>query len=190
MLSKTKPTPCRRQYSSMLTVPNRLCSTSCRGLVRPSTPARTLGFAAASTTQSTRGSDSKSLAILMSPWMTVTPSWRRARRLVSLPGRLRLSTPKSVCPAPLSTQVRASVVPAKPHTPEIKMRMVLGLRRDGDDQELLAEPTPHGRQLQAQRYGPRWRTESRVHRVRKESAHASINAEASEFHAVLGGEIH
>ena len=43
------------RYSSMLTVPSRLCSISWRLLVLPSTPASTLGLAAASITQSTGG---------------------------------------------------------------------------------------------------------------------------------------
>ena len=59
VLSITKAARWRRQYSSIFTVPSRLCSTSCRLDVRPSMPASTLGLAAASSTTSTAGSVSK-----------------------------------------------------------------------------------------------------------------------------------
>ena len=55
VLSITRAARCARQYSSTLIVPTRLCSTSWRLEVRPSRPARTLGFAAASTTTSAAG---------------------------------------------------------------------------------------------------------------------------------------
>src|SRR5689334_7486652 len=45
LLRSTSPAVWRRQYSSVFTVLQRLCSRSCRLLTRPSTPARTLGVA-------------------------------------------------------------------------------------------------------------------------------------------------
>src|SRR5215472_6235795 len=60
-LNKMRPALRCLQYSSRFTVPHRLCSTSWRLLDLPSTPARTLGLAAASRTQSADGKDSKSL---------------------------------------------------------------------------------------------------------------------------------
>jgi hypothetical protein len=67
--------PARRllQYSSRLIVPRRLCSTTCRELERPSTPAITLGFAEASITQSAGGRASMSLAARTSPWTSLIP---------------------------------------------------------------------------------------------------------------------
>ena len=53
VLSSTSPPAERLQCSNTLMVPNRLCSTSWRLLTCPVIPASTLGFAAASITQST-----------------------------------------------------------------------------------------------------------------------------------------
>src|SRR5205823_6132193 len=53
----------------------------------------TLGLAAASMTQSTAGRFSKSEAFRTSPCRKVIPRERRMLRLVSLPGRTRLSIP-------------------------------------------------------------------------------------------------
>ncbi len=76
-------------------MPSRLCSTSCRLLVRPSTPASTLGLAAASMTHSASGSASKSLAARWSAWNSRPPSRFSSARFVSLPGRMKLSKPKT-----------------------------------------------------------------------------------------------
>jgi hypothetical protein len=67
VLNMMKPEPARLPYSSRLRVPIRLCSINCRLLGRSCSPPRTLGLAAASTTQSTRGSVSRSLGLRMSP---------------------------------------------------------------------------------------------------------------------------
>ena len=81
-----KPAPCCLQYSSTLTVPTRLCSMSWRLLLCPSTPASTLGLAAASITQSAGGSASKSLARARRRAGRSMPSRCRRARFVSLPG--------------------------------------------------------------------------------------------------------
>ena len=96
---------------------------SWRELVWPSTPARTLGLAAASMTQSTAGRVSRSLGARRSPWKSLTPIFFRASRFDSLPGRMKLSKPKREWPAPDSASEPARVLPTKPHTPEIKIRM-------------------------------------------------------------------
>ncbi len=131
VLSKMKPARWALAYSRRFTVPPRLCSTSCRELVRPSTPASTLGFAAASITQSAAGSVSRSLAARRSPWKSFTPRRRRASRLASLPGRMKLSNPQMVWPAPRSAKVRASVLPTKPQMPEMRMRTARVRRKTG-----------------------------------------------------------
>jgi hypothetical protein len=59
-----------------------LCSINCRLLVFPSTPASTLGLAAASITQSAGGSELMSLALRIS-------RWRKSELAVAL---FRLST--------------------------------------------------------------------------------------------------
>src|SRR5919108_4454100 len=91
VLSIINPAEDLLQYSNKLSVPTRLCSTSCRLLVTPDTPAKTLGLAAASITQSTGDNDSRSLGFRMSPCLATTPLWLRARRLTSPPGRPRFS---------------------------------------------------------------------------------------------------
>ncbi len=67
LLNSRSPAFERRQYSSTFSVPTRLCSINCRRLVLPSTPASTLGLAAASITQSAGGSRSRSLDMRTSP---------------------------------------------------------------------------------------------------------------------------
>src|SRR5215831_504706 len=93
VLSIINPAEHLLQYSNTLTVPSRLCSINCRLLVASDIPAKTLGLAAASITQSTADSDSRSLGFRMSRCCTTTPCCMSARRFSSLPGRLRLSTP-------------------------------------------------------------------------------------------------
>ena len=67
VLSIINPAKHLLQYSNTLTVPSRLCSISCRLLVTSDVPAKTLGLAAASITQSTADNDSRSLGFRMSP---------------------------------------------------------------------------------------------------------------------------
>ncbi len=57
-------------------------------------------LAAASITQSAAGRLSRSLAARMSPWTNSIPSLRRRARLVSEPGRIRLSRPRIARPSP------------------------------------------------------------------------------------------
>ena len=82
----------------------------------PCTPASTLGLAAASMTQSAAGSVSRSLAVRMSPWMKFTPSVRNRRRLVSEPGRIRLSIPQIERPRGAPAGIRQG------HCPRIRRR--------------------------------------------------------------------
>src|ERR1039457_4299700 len=105
-----------------LSVPTRLCSTSCRGLESPSTPARMLGFAAASITQSLAGRASMSLAARASPCTSLTPRRFRSARFPSLPGRMKLSKPEISYPGPCAASARAIALPAKPQIPEMSMR--------------------------------------------------------------------
>src|SRR4029077_12001252 len=121
VLSMINPAEDLLQYSNTSTVPSRLCSISCRLLVTSDIPAKTLGLAAASITQSTAGSDSRSLGFRMSPCRTTTPSSIRARRFSSLPGRLRLSIPSIWSPSRLFNNSRANVLPTKPQTPVINI---------------------------------------------------------------------
>src|SRR5208283_3796953 len=116
------PARTRLQYSRRFTVPPRLCSTSWRELERPSTPAMTLGLAAASITQSDGARESTSLAARASPWTRRIPSRFSSDRLTSLPGRLKLSKPLTACPLPRPASARAIALPANPQIPEISMR--------------------------------------------------------------------
>jgi len=112
------PAECRRQYSSRLTVPKRLCSISCRVVDRRSKPASTLQFAAASIIQSAGGRQSTSLAFRISPWKTLVLRWLR-RRFDSLPDRIRLSIPKTSASGVVSRIRRASTEPTNPQIPAI-----------------------------------------------------------------------
>src|ERR1700722_1158475 len=123
VLNKMKPAFEFRQYSSRFTELSRLCSSNWRALVRPSRPARTLGCAAASITQSTGGSTSTSLAMRRSPCTSCTPSRFSAGRLNSLPWRERLSSPTISILSWDSKRARARWLPANPHTPETRTLM-------------------------------------------------------------------
>src|ERR1700679_381812 len=116
------PARTRLQYSRRFTVPRRLCSTACRELDSPSTPARTLGFAAASISQSQAGRASISLADRMSPCTRRIPRRLSSARFASLPGRMKLSRPDISCPLPWAASARAIALPAKPQIPEIRIR--------------------------------------------------------------------
>src|ERR1035438_5403370 len=116
------PARWRLQCSSRLTVPPRLCSTSWRELERPSTPAMTVGFAAASTTQSHAGRASTSLAARASAWTSFIPRRFRSARLASLPGRMKLSNPETSWAPPCAASARAIAFPAKPQIPDISIR--------------------------------------------------------------------
>ncbi len=83
-----KPARWALQYSRTLIVPVRLWSTSSLELVLPSTPASTLGLAAASTTKSAAGSAAMAAASRRSAVRTLMPSFASGAVLVSLPGRM------------------------------------------------------------------------------------------------------
>ena len=102
-------------------VPTKLCSSSCRLLESSVTPARTLGLAAASTTQSTLGSRSKSLGQRTSPCKTRTPAVFSCERFCSPPARRKLSMPETSTLESNSRNVRASVLPVKPQIPAISI---------------------------------------------------------------------
>src|SRR5579871_3147857 len=120
----------RRQYSSVLTTLQRLCSTSCLLVDFPSTPASTLGLAAASITHSASGNISRSLAIRRSPWKSFTPAALSRVRFVSAPGRARLSTPKISTSLRRSRRDRTKLLPTNPQIPVIRtfIRLGFGLR--------------------------------------------------------------
>ena len=101
----------------------RLCSTSCRELAGPETPARTLGLAAASTTKSTAGNASMSLISRTSPCVSLTPSRPSSRRFNSLPGRPEVIQSEEVCLAPDADHAWASVEPTNPQAPVIRILM-------------------------------------------------------------------
>jgi hypothetical protein len=103
-------------------VPKRLCSISCRVLERLSKPAKTLGFAAASITQSAADKFSTSLAQRMSPWMTPMPS-RLRFRFASLPERIKLSTPKTSASSFAALIRLARALPTKPQIPVMRTFM-------------------------------------------------------------------
>src|SRR5439155_14038367 len=88
-------------------------------LVCPMTPASTLGFAAASMTPSTLGSDSKSLGFRRSPCRKRMPCSFIVCRFCSLPARLRLSKPKTSTPSTRRFSSPASSLPTNPQTPVI-----------------------------------------------------------------------
>ena len=71
-------------------------------------------------TQSTAGSDSKSLASRMSPCVKVTPSFRNLGTFNSDPGRIKLSMPTIEIPARRSNRPSASELPTKPQMPVIR----------------------------------------------------------------------
>ena len=123
LLKSTRPAPCRLQYSSVLSVPARLCSINWRLEDLPSTPASTLGLAAASITQSAGGRVSKSAALRTSPCHTRMPAQRSRSRFCSEPGRMKLSMPKISTPPARSARLSASVLPANPQIPVIKIFM-------------------------------------------------------------------
>src|SRR5580658_8155339 len=110
------------QYSSRFMVPPRLCSTTCRELERPSTPASTLGLAEASMTQSQGARASMSLAARTSPCASRIPRRFSSARFPSLPGRMKLSSPQISYPRPCAASARAIALPAKPQIPEIRIR--------------------------------------------------------------------
>src|SRR5665213_2425973 len=115
----------------MLTVPQKLCLSNWRELVLPSTPASTLGFAAASITYSAAGKVSKSDALRTSAWMIFTPSFASSRRFSSLPGRMKLSTPVICKFSADASSARASVLPANPQMPVLRIFMRISTGNNG-----------------------------------------------------------
>ena len=121
MLSRIKPLRCFRQYSSKLIVPTRLWSSSCRDETLPGVPAKTLGSAAQSMTQSTAGRASKSLLHRKSPWINRTPLDWISWRFCSLPARQRLSMPVICRSGWLLSSVSAIQRPTKPQAPVMRI---------------------------------------------------------------------
>src|SRR5580704_245975 len=120
VLISSRPALWILQYSNTFTTLPKLCSINCRLLKPVWRPASTLGFAAASITQSTAGSDSKSLGMRISPCVSATPASRRRARFNSEPGRMRLSIPRIESPSRRSNSPSASELPTKPQIPVIR----------------------------------------------------------------------
>jgi len=83
--SRISPAPSRRHFSRRFSVPPGCAATS--GRVPPDTPASTLGFAAQSITQSTRGSSARILVVADIAVKTRSRAARSNGRFVSLPRR-------------------------------------------------------------------------------------------------------
>jgi hypothetical protein len=109
------------KYSSTFTRLARLCSNNWRLLKRCPEARQHAGLAAASITQSAAGKGSKSLARRISPWMNFTPMRRSRTRLISEPGRWRLSMPAMERPSRRSRSASATALPANPQIPVIRI---------------------------------------------------------------------
>ena len=87
----------------------------------PLVPARTLGSAAQSMTQSTFGILARSAGRRMSPSTILTPRDLRVGRLARLPSRKKLSKPQISTPGRTDGNSRAKQEPTKPQAPVMRI---------------------------------------------------------------------